>query len=187
MRKHRRETMSNEPITISDVIYDFILRYAGKLYDENNVFLGFQNDYVLPKNGAFIIFQLISHADLTSPSEQQLSANSRLYQTVREATLQVDFYGANAVQASSMFASMLRSTDAANFLLQYGLGLCRPEQVQNLTDTLDDKQYINRFMVQFNIRYYAKMEISNETFITAKINSLNLVEGDKICHYQSIE
>jgi len=169
---------------LTDAVYDLITHYAND-YDKNNIFLGNQNGYVQPKDGRFIIFWIISTKALGKPSEiQQYDTENDVtymtYQAVRNALIQLDYYGDLAELNSNKMATMLRASEASRFLGKYGFSLGEFTDVINLTNEFDSETYLARYSVTFNVFYDAVVDIENQAFNEVKIKDIKFIEGDKI-------
>lgn len=130
------------------------LTSTGQLFyiHKNNIFIGYQNNYPLPKDNDFIIISdlnpRIKHQGITTIDK----INDKIItQTMRDTVLQIDFYGVNAMDNAIIFQHLFMTPIATDFLNDYNVSGHEVGNIMNLTDTLDIDNYVDRFTIKISL------------------------------------
>lgn len=120
------------------------------LYDKNNVFIAFQNDFTLPKISSFvIIWRLQARQKGTALRDYNGITEIKTLTGFNNVPWQIDFYGINSEQASDILLTYLMSSTASDYLIQYNAGIGKVSDVKNLTHYNDRDRYMLRYTINF--------------------------------------
>ena len=147
---------------IQQSIYLF-LKYISKDYvNDKNIFRANQNVGSVGKKD-FIIYTILNKNILSTPAiTDKIDEDLVNYNNINFVNIQADFYGENSLQVASICENYLNSRAANDFFnknnLKISTYIC--EQMINMTNVLDNKNYVERYVLKFSI--FSNFEINVE-------------------------
>ena len=150
----------------------YLLLTQNGFIDNNNIFRSYQNEgSVSPDN--FIIFQIIGKSIKSTPVYKDDVINNKItYKNIAVLSVQADFYGELALDAVSQIEAYVNSRAANDYFKQNNILLStyNNEQVQNLTGILDNKNYVSRYVLRFNLFSNYDLTVDQDYFDETEFN-----------------
>lgn len=142
-------------------------------YTEQQIIQGFQNNTVMPKNGNFIIMRELPTHSISYPLYNfagTLEDGTTQHSNINITRYQFDFYGVPSRYCCVGTRLYLQSQDGTNWLQAQNpqLSVYEVENMENLTQPLDQNNYLNRYMFRFSVFQDETIEYTNYAF-----NSVN--------------
>lgn len=137
----------------------------------NEKILGAYNNRVpLPEDNDYIIFTLLNPQRIGTPIvDFNYEQGNISYQDFR-LQVQIDFYGQFAFDRANDIINISRTEFLAEFLAEYGVQPTYCDDGNNLTGVSGEKEYVERWTVNFEIDYRDAVISSQDGFNTAKLN-----------------
>lgn len=135
-----------------------------------NVVCGFNNRVSQPADNQFIIFTVLNPFRYGTPvvrveKDKNDKSKNISTQTYR-CEVQIDFYGDLAFDWACDIVNISRTEFLCQFLKPYGIQPIACENAQNLTGTLGEMEYVERWMVRFEIDYQKTVADNQDYFTT---------------------
>ena len=142
---------TSDTITISQSIN--ITKNNNLLYThKNNIFEGFQNNSFIPQDNDFIVITKLDSNTTGRPLEiYNKETESYTIIACDINTIQLDFYGDLAEKNAKIMRAVINSRMANQFLESYNASTGRYFSIVNLSDILDNENYIKRFSFKFEL------------------------------------
>lgn len=142
---------TSNTITISQSIN--ITKNNNLLYThKNNIFEGFQNNSFIPQDNDFIVITKLDSNTTGRPLEiYNKDTESYTIIACDINTIQLDFYGDLAERNAKIMRTVVNSRMANQFLESYNASTGRYFSIVNLSDILDNENYIKRFTFKFEL------------------------------------
>lgn len=156
-------------ITISQSIN--ITRSNNLLYThKNNIFEGFQNNLFIPQDNDFIVITKLDSNTTGRPLEIY-NKDTESYSIVAcdVNIIQLDFYGDYAEKNAKIMRTVVNSRLANQFLESYNASTGRYFSIVNLSDILDNENYIKRFTFKFEL--FSNSAITDTPLATQLFNN----------------
>ncbi len=142
---------TSNTITISQSIN--ITKNNSLLYThKNNIFEGFQNNSFIPQDSDFIVITKLDSNTTGRPLEiynKETESYSIIACDIN--IIQLDFYGDLAEKNAKIMRTVVNSRMATQFLESYNASTGRYFSIVNLSDILDNENYIKRFSFKFEL------------------------------------
>ena len=142
---------TSNTITISQSIN--ITKNNNLLYThKNNIFEGFQNNSFIPQDNDFIVITKLDSNTTGRPLEIY-NKDTESYSIIAcdINIIQLDFYGDFAEKNAKIMRTVVNSRMANQFLEPYNASTGRYFSIVNLSDILDNENYIKRFSFKFEL------------------------------------
>lgn len=170
---------------IQQAIYLFIKEVSKNLLNDKYIFRANQNVGSVGKND-FIIYTILGKNILSTPVlKNKIDENLVNYDNINLVNIQVDFYGETSLEISSIAESYLNSRAANDFFKQNNLKvstyICEP--MVNMTAVLDNKNFVNRYVLRFTLFSNFSIDIHQTFFDNNEFNenfNVYLVQNDKV-------
>ena len=133
-----------------------------------NIVCGFNNRVALPSTNNYIIFTVLNPFRYGTPVVRLVEGKNESTQTYR-CEVQIDFYGDFAFDRACDIVNISRTEFLCEFLKQYGIQPIACENAQNLTGVLGEQEYVERWMVRFEIDYQMTVSDKQDYFITVEL------------------
>lgn len=149
-------------------IKQLLLKLISDYYSTDNIFQGFLNNWTLPKHNNFIVISKIDSGSVGQPQHYYDKTNEiTTYNNLDYTQFQIDFYGVNANLAAKKIRLAIQSRYATNFFYDgYGYSVYKTEEVKNLTNLLDQGEYVDRYIIKFSLfdnNYLSTAQLSAES------------------------
>ena len=119
---------------------------------KNNIFEGFQNNLFIPQDNDFIVITKLDSNTTGRPLEiynKETESYSIIACDIN--IIQLDFYGDLAEKNAKIMRTVVNSRMANQFLESYNASTGRYFSIVNLSDILDNENYIKRFSFKFEL------------------------------------
>lgn len=140
-----------------------------------NIVCGFNNRVPLPEDNNFIIFTILNPFRYGTPVVRTNQTNGKgqnvSTQTYR-CEIQIDFYGNFAFDRACDIVNISRTEFLCEFLKKYGIQPIACENAQNLTGVLGENEYVERWMVRFEIDYQKTVADGQDYFTTVQMERI---------------
>lgn len=159
---------------------DFELMLFADL-DASHVLAGNQNNLALPPSREYIINTVLDHRNVGTPvqgtawDEENKAAEVVLSQLV-EITAQIDCYSNSPETARSRAETITivgRSVPGTDFFSGYGISSLYADDAKNLTNVVDENQFVQRWMTTLHLTYVHRLRLDTETFTTVGVRVKN--------------
>lgn len=160
-------------------VQNFCVKYsAPALVDEWHVVPAHQN-LSLPKDkGDFIVVTPINQMRMgTTVSTFDPQTGTTKHRTYYEASVQVDVYSANTVDAADRAATletMARSFEGVGFFKNYDIDCLYAENASNLTAALDSETYQSRWMLTLRLGFWKEVEVATDSLDSVDVRLKNV-------------
>ena len=141
---------------------------------EKNILCGYNNKVPLPSDNNYIIFTVLNPVRYGTPRveyghNQALSGSFTSKQTFR-VIVQIDFYGQFAFDRANDIINISITEVLCNFLKQYNIQPIATDNAKNLTGVSGEKEYVERWSVDFELDYCDAVSGNQGWFDTAELN-----------------
>lgn len=151
---------------IQQGIRDMLLHYT--TCGLKSVICGYNNRVPLPGNNDYIIFTVLNPRRYGTPKVRLCNGKNISSQTYR-VEVQIDFYGDFAFDRACDIVNISRTMFLCDFLKPYGIQPIACDEAQNLTGISGENEYVERWMVRFEIDYECAVTDSQDYFTTAEL------------------
>lgn len=142
----------------------------------NHIICGDNNRVPLPPDNDYIIFTVMNPFRYGTPQERMIrqTANNQTIikwqstQTYR-LTVQIDFYGQFAFDRANDIINISRTEFLCQFLKQYGIQPIACDDAKHLTGVSGEKEWVERWSVDFELDYQDAVIDSQDWFNTAEL------------------
>lgn len=178
------------PSTPPDVyaaFYNFVLAYGLPRLPAANIYRGWQNRSALPpgSNEYAVISILGTNRRGTTVDELVIQGvppdQGELYQlrTMYEAVVQVDLCSETdlARQRSYSLETSFRSMLGTNFFSKYGITAQYCSPIREMSNVDGSDQFVRRYSIDFNIEYWAGVDVDSAWFNQVVIQRLENVDA----------
>ena len=160
-------------IDIETAMKDYVNKFTG--LDRELIYIGFQNRVPLPKEKNYCIVTVYNLNRLGTPIEKYDSNAESYYITQHfQANVQIDFYGDAARENASIIVTTSRTLVGANYLKSYQIQPLYCEDARRMVNVTGERQYEDRYMVDFNIEFDGVVSVQQDGFNEAKINLIKV-------------
>lgn len=142
----------------------------------DRIVCGYNNGVPLPSDNNYIIFTILNPVRYGTPLETmqkqtQITPNPKWQseQSFR-LTVQIDFYGDFAFDRANDIINVSRTIYLSDFLRNYGFLPIACDDAKNLTGVSGEKNYVERWSVDFEIDYCDAVSSGQDWFNTAELN-----------------
>ena len=158
-----------DTITVSSNLLD-TNTFGSYFTHKSNIFVGQQNNYVVPTDNSFItITELDAGANGVPMRVYDSTLEKEFYVTADTPMFQLDFYGSFASNTAKRIRTVLKSPLGTNYLAQYGSSVYQVKDIQNLTDALDYQEYVYRYSLRFSL--FSNTVVNNDDLATIEIDN----------------
>ena len=133
-----------------------------------HIVCGDNNRVPLPPDNNYIIFTVMNPFRYGTPIERTTSANWTSYQTYR-INVQIDFYGDFAFDRANDIINISRTEYLCSFLKPYGIQPIACDDAKHLTGISGEREWVERWTVDFEIDYRDAVSDSQDWFNTAEL------------------
>ena len=133
-----------------------------------HIVCGDNNRVPLPKDNNYIIFTVMNPFRYGTPIERTTSTNWTSYQTYR-INVQIDFYGDFAFDRANDIINISRTEYLCSFLKPYGIQPIACDDAKHLTGISGEREWVERWTVDFEIDYRDAVSDSQDWFNTAEL------------------
>lgn len=154
---------------IQQGIREMLLHYTD--CKAKNVVCGFNNRVSQPDENDFIIFTVLNPFRYGTPVVKLVNGKNVSTQTYR-CEVQIDFYGNLAFDRACDIVNISRTEFLCQFLKQYGIQPIACENAQNLTGVLGEMEYVERWMVRFEVDYQKTVADNQDYFTTVEMERI---------------
>ena len=134
-----------------------------------NVLCGYNNRVPLPADNDYIIFTVLNPFRYGTPRVITTKNGNTSYQCYR-VMIQIDFYGDLAFDRACDIVNISRTGFLCDFLRKYYIQPIACDDAKNLTGLSGEKDYVERWTVDFEIDYQKAVNDSQDWFNTAELN-----------------
>lgn len=171
---------------LNTALYSFLVRYITPSVNSDCIFLGSQENMVLPEGEDYVIYQVIQqirHGTITekyNPTLEQLELKE-----LNEIIVKVDCYAdsTNSTDNDALLRAQIRANNlnllfrssvACSFFKSYGISALYAEDATDTTLISDSNQYLHRWSVNIHLSMPNTLTVTQEGFtaMTIKPNSL---------------
>lgn len=119
---------------------------------KNNIFEGFQNNSFIPQDNDFIVITKLD-SDTTGRPLEIYNKDTESYTIIAcdINTIQLDFYGDYAEKNAKIMRTVVNGRLVNQFLEPYNASVGRYFSIVNLSDVLDNENFIKRFTFKFEL------------------------------------
>lgn len=155
-----------------------LVQILNGLYNTNEIFQAYQNNYPLPTDSQFIIMTQGETKSLPLMINYLYDPTNEIdnYITIDATDFQVDFYGSPSNNACNLFRNVLQTVYGAGFFSTYGISIYEIKKQFNLTNNVDRDMYLQRFAVRFSLFNDNIFSPSSLGFVPVKVDNLYLAE-----------
>ena len=160
-------------IDIETAMKDYVNKFTG--LDRELIYIGLQNRGPLPKEKNYCIVTVYNMNRLGTPIERYNSNAEAYYITQHfQANVQIDFYGNTARENASIIVTTSRTLTGANYLKSYQIQPLYCEDARRMVNVTGERQYEDRYMVDFNIEFDGVVSVQQDGFNEAKLNLIRV-------------
>lgn len=135
-----------------------------------NILCGYNNRVPLPEDNNYIIFTVLNPFRYGTPKVRYSSINGTTSTQDYRTLVQIDFYGQFALDRACDIINISRTEFLCDFLKAYGIQPISCDEAKNLTGISGEREYVERWSVDFEIDYQDAVSDSQDGFNTAKLN-----------------
>lgn len=154
---------------IQQGIRDMLLHFT--TCDLKNVICGYNNKVTLPDDNDYIVFSVLNPYRYGTPKQRYCEGCWVSVQTFR-VEVQIDFYGKFAFDRANDIINLSRTMFLCDFLKPYGIQPIACDDAQNLTGISGEMEYVERWMVRFEIDYEKAVTDSQDYFNTVGLKDI---------------
>lgn len=136
--------------------------------DKSLIYLNFQNRVQTPKTN-YCVITIYDTPVLGTPIEHYTRFSTEIKQHY-QASVQVDFYGENALKYAQMMVSVTKTDYSAQYLKDFGIQPLYCDSARDMTNVNGEKQYERRYMVEFQIEFDSSFAVAQDGFERAELN-----------------
>ena len=160
-------------VDIETAMKNFVSKFTG--LDKELIYIGFQNRVPLPKEKNYCIITVYNLNRLGTPIEKYSSTAKAYYiEQHFQANVQIDFYGDTARENASIIVTTSRTLVGANYLKAYQIQPLYCEDARRMVNVTGERQYEDRYMVDFNIEFDGVVSVQQDGFNEAKLNLIKM-------------
>lgn len=154
---------TNNTITISQT--PTVTKVNSLYTHKNNIFEGFQNNSFIPPDNDFIVITKLD-SDTTGRPLEIYNKDTESYTIIAcdINTIQLDFYGDYAEKNAKIMRTVVNGRLVNQFLEPYNASVGRYFSIVNLSDILDNENFIKRFTFKFEL--FSNSAITDIPFAT---------------------
>lgn len=141
---------TNNTITISQT--STVTKINSLYTHKNNIFEGFQNNSFIPQDNDFIVITKLDSNTTGRPLEiYNKDTESYTIIACDINTIQLDFYGDYAEKNAKIMRTVVNGRLVNQFLEPYNASVGKYFSIVNLSDILDNENFIKRFSFKFEL------------------------------------
>lgn len=165
--------MRFQMVDIETAMKNYVAKFTGM--NKELIYIGFQNRVPLPKSNNYCIITVYNMTRLGTPIERYMSDAMTYYITQHfQANVQIDFYGNTSRENANTMVTTSRTLLGANYLKTYGIQPLYCEEARRIQNVTGERQYEDRYMVDFNIEFDGVLSVEQDGFVEAKINLIKV-------------
>ena len=193
---------------LNTALYAFLERYITPSVNSDCIFLGSQENMVLPEGEDYVIYQVIQQIRHGTTTESYNAEKELLeLKELNEIIVKVDCYAdsTNSTDNDALLRAQIRANNlnllfrssvACSFFKSYGISALYAEDATDTTLISDSNQYLHRWSVNIHLSMPNTVTVVQEGFTSMKIKPNSLVtqaeaEADPIkagkLHYSDID
>lgn len=193
---------------LNTALYAFLERYITPSVNSDCIFLGSQQNMVLPEGEDYIIYQVIQQIRHGTTTEKYDPDNELLeLKELNEIIVKVDCYAdsTNSTDNDALLRAQIRANNlnllfrssvACSFFKSYGISALYAEDATDTTLISDSNQYLHRWSVNIHLSMPNTVTVVQEGFTSIKIKPNSIIteaeaEADPIkagkLHYSDID
>ena len=193
---------------LNTALYSFLVRYITPSVNSDCIFLGSQENMVLPEGEDYVIYQVIQQIRHGTTTESYDADNELLeLKELNEIIVKVDCYAdsTNSTDNDALLRAQIRANNlnllfrssvACSFFKQYGISALYAEDATDTTLVSDSNQYLHRWSVNIHLSMPNTLTVVQEGFTEMKIKPNSIItkaeaEADPIkagkLHYSDID
>ena len=171
---------------LNTALYAFLAQYITPSVNAENIFLGSQENMVLPEGEDYVIYQIIQQIRHGTTTEKYNPTLELLeLKELNEIIVKVDCYAdsTNSTDNDALLRAQIRANNlnllfrssvACSFFKSYGISALYAEDAQDTTLVSDSNQYLHRWSVNIHLSMPNTVTVVQEGFtdMTVKPNSL---------------
>ena len=160
--------------SIYKAVNDLIVKYT--TYSNDVIFKNFYNNVTLPKNNHYCLINLLYARPQMAllRLDQVVDIDNQTvdtgYTQMVDTRMQIDMYGSQAQTQAERFATIMQSPIATNFLKALGYTVRTCDCPEQLSNSQDRGNYVDRFIVRFSLFSNSTVNEVIEGFDTVIIN-----------------
>ena len=193
---------------LNNALYAFLAQYITPSVNAENIFLGSQQNMVLPEGEDYVIYQIIQQIRHGTTTESYDADNEQLtLKELNELVVKVDCYAdsTNTTDNDALLRAQIRANNlnllfrssvACSFFKPYGISALYAEDSQDTTLVSDSNQYLHRWSVNLHLSMpnsltieqlgFTEMAIKPNSLVTQKESEENPDTWGKL-HYSDID
>lgn len=172
---------------LNTALYAFLAQYITPSVNAENIFLGSQENMVLPEGEDYVIYQVIQQIRHGTTTEKYNPTLELLeLKGLNEIIVKVDCYAdsTNTTDNDALLRAQIRTNNlnllfrssvACNFFKSYGISALYAEDATDTTLVSDSNQYLHRWSVNIHLSMPNTVTVVQEGFTTMKIKPNSLV------------
>lgn len=193
---------------LNTALYAFLERYITPSVNSDCIFLGSQENMVLPEGEDYVIYQVIQQIRHGTTTEKYDPDKELLeLKELNEIIVKVDCYAdsTNSTDNDALLRAQIRANNlnllfrssvACSFFKSYGISALYAEDATDTTLISDSNQYLHRWSVNIHLSMPNTLTVTQEGFTSMKIKPNSIIteaeaEADPIAagklHYSDID
>ena len=172
---------------LNTALYAFLERYITPSISSDCIFLGSQQNMVLPEGEDYIIYQIIQQIRHGTTTEKYDPDNELLeLKELNEIIVKVDCYAdsTNSTDNDALLRAQIRANNlnllfrssvACSFFKSYDISALYAEDATDTTLISDSNQYLHRWSVNIHLSMPNTVTVVQEGFTSMKIKPNSLV------------
>jgi hypothetical protein len=172
---------------LNTALYAFLERYITPSVNSDCIFLGSQENMVLPEGEDYVIYQVIQQIRHGTTTEKYNPDNELLeLKELNEIIVKVDCYAdsTNSTDNDALLRAQIRANNlnllfrssvACSFFKSYGISALYAEDATDTTLISDSNQYLHRWSVNIHLSMPNTVTVVQEGFTSMKIKPNSLV------------
>lgn len=193
---------------LNTALYAFLERYITPSVNSGCIFLGSQENMVLPEGEDYVIYQIIQQIRHGTTTESYDPDNELLeLKELNEIIVKVDCYAdsTNSTDNDALLRAQIRANNlnllfrssvACSFFKSYGISALYAEDATDTTLISDSNQYLHRWSVNIHLSMPNTVTVVQEGFTSIRIKPNSIIteaeaEADPIkagkLHYSDID
>ena len=193
---------------LNTALYAFLERYITPSVNSDCIFLGSQQNMVLPEGEDYVIYQVIQQIRHGTTTESYNAEKELLeLKELNEIIVKVDCYAdsTNSTDNDALLRAQIRANNlnllfrssvACSFFKSYGISALYAEDATDTTLISDSNQYLHRWSVNIHLSMPNTLTVVQEGFTSIKIKPNSIIteaeaEADPIkagkLHYSDID
>ncbi len=162
---------------IVERLIDLVL-ITNTVYSEQVVFYGYSNAYTLPSDSNFVIVRDANTNVVSTPIQNFNKITNQLeINNINVVDIIIDYYGEYASVEANKMLMVISSAYGSDFLSENNLSLASVPKLQTLSNDLDRKEYIQRYMLTFSLFTQEFYNIDFDYFTAVDLNILKNVDA----------